>query len=80
MSDITSRLANCFQIVFPDLPPTAIVAAAQHSVPGWDSTGAITLINVIEEEFDIQLDFDAVAELDSFHRILEYLRKELQAS
>ena len=80
MSETASRLTNCFQAVFPALPPAQIPGATQLSVTGWDSTAAITLMNVIEEEFGIQVDFDALAELDSFHSILEYLRKETQLS
>ena len=47
--------------------------ATQSTVEGWDSIAAITLVNVIEEEFGIQMDMDALADLDSFERIHEYL-------
>ena len=38
-----------------------------------DSVAAITLVNVIEEEFSTQIDFDRLPELDTFSKILEYL-------
>ena len=69
------RLVRVFQIVFPDLPTAAIQTASQDTVESWDSVAAITLINVIEEEFEIQMDFDDVAGLTSFPAILKYLEE-----
>ena len=70
------RLVSCFQTVFPDLPEESIPSATQATVPAWDSIAAITLVNVIEEEFQLQMDFDLLAELDSFPRILKYLEQQ----
>jgi acyl carrier protein len=74
MHDIPSRLATCFRTVFPDLPDSDIPSATQQSVSSWDSVGAITLANVIEEEFQIEIDFDDMADLDSYSSILNYLQ------
>ena len=70
------RLTNCFKTVFPDLSETDIQSATQASVPAWDSIAAITLVNVIEEEFQFQMDFDLLGELDSYPRILQYLEQQ----
>jgi acyl carrier protein len=78
MDQITLRLTNCFRTVFPDLPEEEIPAANHASVAAWDSVAAITMVNVIEEEFGIQMDFDQLAELDSFSRMHDYLSRELQ--
>lgn len=75
MDTTKGRLISCFQIVFPDLPESNIPAANQESVAAWDSIAAITLVNVIEDEFQIQMDLDQLADLDSFPRILDYLEK-----
>lgn len=80
MDAIGDRLATCFQTVFPDLPVAEIPAATQASVAAWDSSAVITLVNVIEDEFGIQVDFDLLAELDSFDRFHEYLQKETPVS
>jgi acyl carrier protein len=80
MDEIQNRLVNCFQIVFPGLPGPEIPTATQASVQTWDSIAAITLVNVIEDEFGIQMDFDMLPELDSFPRILLYLQKEARVS
>ncbi len=76
MDNVQSRLSGCFQTVFPDLPEGEIVAASQQSVSQWDSIAAITLMNVIEEEFNIPVDFDRLAELDSFASIQLYLEQQ----
>jgi acyl carrier protein len=67
-------------MVFPDLPEAEIPAATQASVAAWDSVAAITLVNVIEDEFGIQVDFDLLADLDSFGRIHEYVCREMRVS
>jgi acyl carrier protein len=77
---IATRLTTCFQTVFPDLAAGQISQADQASVAAWDSTAAIMLVNVIEDEFGIQIDFDRLAELDSFGRIHRYLSVEASVS
>ena len=75
MDNKEAKLIKVFQTVFPDLDPQKVPSASQESVSGWDSVAAITLMNVIEEEFEIQLDFDKAADLTSFPEILDYLRE-----
>lgn len=78
MDPITARLTVCFQKVFPDLPEAEIPSASQASVPAWDSVASIALLNVIEEVFEIQADFDRLGDLNSFHSFHEYLSQEAQ--
>jgi acyl carrier protein len=80
MDPIATRLTNCFQTVFPALPPEQIPNATQQTISGWDSTSAIMLVNVIEEEFGIEMDFDRLGELDSFESLHRYLLAEKQSS
>ena len=80
MDEIATRLAKCFQTVFPALTESEIPNASSDSVPAWDSVAAITLLNVIEEEFGIQVDFELLAEVGSFSRFDEYLRKQTWAA
>ena len=70
------RLIGCFQTVFPELSAAEIPSASQATVETWDSIAAITLVNVIEEEFQIQMDFDMLGELDSFPKILKYIEQQ----
>ena len=80
MDDIKQRLTNCFATVFPDLTEEEIHRASQVSVASWDSVASITLVNVIEEEFEIQIDLEAVADLVSFDLVLDYLTQQNVAS
>ena len=63
MDKLEQRLENVFATVFPDLPPNKIRAASQDSVETWDSVAAITLLNLIEEEFGVQMEFEDIGEL-----------------
>jgi acyl carrier protein len=80
MDEIQNRLSKCFESVFPDLPVADIPASSQKTVGTWDSIAAITLVNVIEDEFGLQMDFDRLAELDSFDRILSYVRAQVNVN
>jgi acyl carrier protein len=71
------RLIGCFQTVFPSMEPAEIAAASQATVPEWDSVAAITLVNVIDEEFGIEMDLDQIADLDSFDKVLVYLQGQV---
>jgi acyl carrier protein len=80
MDNLRSRLVRCFETVFPDLPESEIPTASQQALSNWDSVAAITLANVIEDEFAFQLDFEDLADLDSFERIHAYLAERLPAN
>ena len=80
MDNTEERLVKVFGTVFPDLTVDQIRAATQASVATWDSVAAITLMNVMEEEFAIEIDFDRAAELSSFQEILGYIREAVGAS
>lgn len=76
MAELESRLANCFATAFPELDPQEIPAVAMGSLASWDSLGGITLLSLIEEEFNLSISPDDVIDLVSFELILDYLRKD----
>lgn len=78
MDEIQKRLIKCFGYVFPAMSEEEIPRSSQASNPAWDSVAAITLVNVIEDEFGIQMDFDVLLELNSFLLILAYVKRELK--
>ena len=73
MADVESRLVGCFLSVFPQLSEADIRNASQEQLEEWDSVAAITLVNVIEEEFSTQIDYDYLPDLDTFAKVLNYL-------
>ncbi len=80
MDETRQRLTNCFQVVFPDMPAEEIPTASTATVASWDSVAAITLMNVMEDEFGMEMDLDDLAELDSFAKIHSYLLKRQQVA
>ena len=81
MDKSRDRLAECFRVVFPNLKDNAeIFAATRTTVQECDSVAAIMLVNVLEEEFRIEMDFDVLGDLSSFDLILDYLKSFEQVS
>ena len=75
MAELESRLVNCLAVVFPELAPQEIPSVSMGSLASWDSVAGITLLSVIEEEFNLSISPDDVAGLVSFELILDYVRK-----
>jgi acyl carrier protein len=80
MDKTTNRLVKCFRTVFPGLKDEQVVSASQDTLTDWDSSSAVFLVDVIQEEFGIEMDLDAVPDLDSFDKILVYLKDNHQIS
>jgi acyl carrier protein len=80
MDNVKPRLVSCFQTVFPYLSEQQALSASQSNLAEWDSVAAITLVNVIEDEFGIEMDLDALADLDSFDKVSAYLRANAQVA
>ena len=75
MPELDERLTRCFASVFPALGPDQIHTASVESVPAWDSLAAVTLIAVLEEEFNTQIDLMEMPELTSYLAVRDYLQE-----
>jgi acyl carrier protein len=75
MPDTADRLVNCFSTVFPDLAKDRVPAATQESINEWDSVAQITLLTVIDEEFQMTTDIEEAQDLTSFRAFLDYVRR-----
>jgi acyl carrier protein len=69
MSDVHTRLLRAFQTVFPTVAADAIPTMTVANSAAWDSINSINLLQVIEEEFGVQIDFEELEHLDSFESI-----------
>lgn len=78
MPELDDRLTRCFASVFPALPPDQIQAASVESVPAWDSLAAVTLIAVLEEEFNTPIDLMEMPELTSYRAVRDYLQSQIR--
>ena len=76
MDDTHARLAKCFSAVFPNLSAAEIPTTSMTSVEEWDSVAMVTLVVVIEEEFEVQFepgDLEGMVSFDSvWNQLLKY--------
>jgi acyl carrier protein len=75
MPDTQTRLSRCFLAVFPGLSNAQIASASVGTLAAWDSVASVTLVALIEEEFGISFEPDALDGLVSFRAILDYLKR-----
>ena len=78
--EVESRLIRCFSAIFPDLDNGQISRATIASVAEWDSIATVTLVNMIEEEFKIQIDPEDMEPLTSFEQFLRYLQTRVSST
>jgi acyl carrier protein len=77
MPDARQRLIKCFSAVFPELEPDEIVNATSEVTGSWDSMSAVTLLAVVQEEFEVDLELDGMDGLASFEGILARVNEAL---
>lgn len=75
MSENENRLIRCFASVFPGLTPEDLRVTSAESMGNWDSLSAVTLAAVIQEEFRVEIDLEALPDLDSFEAFRNYVRR-----
>jgi len=66
MDDVRQRLVACFTAVFPGLSVMEAPAATVDNVRTWDSSHHFMLMQVIEEEFGIQIPEEVLGDIESF--------------
>jgi acyl carrier protein len=75
--DLHERLVRCFSTVFPQLTESEIPRANQSSVANWDSLATVTLISVIEEEFDLVVAPEDIENIISFDLSLDCVKRRV---
>jgi len=78
MPELDDRLTRCFASVFPALGPDQVREASVETVSAWDSLAAVTLIAVLEQEFDTQIDLLEMPELTSYQAVRDYLQRQIK--
>jgi acyl carrier protein len=73
-------LTGCFEAVFPELLRQDIPAASVELLPEWDSLATVTLMSLIEEEFQITISADELEMFESYSRIRELIMGKLPAA
>lgn len=78
-NEIETNLLHCFAAVFPSLPVEAIPSASLHSTPEWDSLASVTLLAVLQQEFQIELPITELGQMMSFSKVLACIEKRMAA-
>lgn len=78
MDNVTRKLARCFSLVFPAMDPTAYETASAESVAEWDSIAQVTLLTMIGEEFEIEIDYEYFDGATSFAALANRLSHRSQ--
>jgi acyl carrier protein len=74
MDDIRDKLARCFKLTFPKLDPALYPAASPQTVSEWDSIAQVTLLTLIGEEFEREIDFEEFEGATSFEALAQALQ------
>jgi serine O-acetyltransferase len=77
-AELESRLVHCFAAAFGGLSHEEIFQASACSLAEWDSLASMTLLALVEEEFQLRIDVSDIARLNSFEAIMNYLSRNQQ--
>jgi len=73
MDDVRDRLGRCFALAFPKLDPSQYATANAQNVSEWDSVAQLTLLTLIGEEFQMEIDFEEFEHANSFEALVQAL-------
>lgn len=75
--EVYKRLNAVFQDVFDDPDLTVSDETTAADVDGWDSLVHITLIDAVEEEFDISFDMKTIVKLKNVGEMVDVICHDL---
>ena len=76
--EVYERLNAVFADVFDDETLTVNDETTAADVDGWDSLVHITLIDAVEEEFDISFDMKTIVKLKNVGEMVDVILEEAQ--
>jgi acyl carrier protein len=62
--------------LFPELSQQEVRTASIGTIPQWDSLAWMTLISLLEEQFDIEISGSDIPTLVSYEQVCDYLARE----
>ena len=77
--EVYKRLNAVFADVFDDEELTVSDETTAADVEGWDSLVHITLIDAVEEEFDISFDMKTIVKLKNVGEMVDVICHELDS-
>jgi acyl carrier protein len=79
MDDIRRRLIKCYSAAFPELTDEEIRTASPEQPGNWDSLSWVTLLALIEEEFEMKLEAENMDGFQSFDAVLKRVNEAVQS-
>jgi acyl carrier protein len=76
MNIYTERLRGVFRNAFPDVAVEQIDSMSMASNSKWDSLACLTLLTLIQEEFDVEIPVQDMELMASFELIANYLQEK----
>ena len=76
--EVYERLNAVFADVFDDDELTVNDETTAADVDGWDSLMHITLIDAVEEEFDISFDMNTIVKLKNVGEMVDKILEEVE--
>ena len=73
MDDLENCLTDCFITVFPKLQKAEVTSASMVTFKEWNSLRMITLVVVIEDEFEVTVPVNEIENLTSFQTLHDYI-------
>lgn len=80
MDEIGHHLTRCILSIFPSLTDDEIRRSDVSQLAAADSLAAVTLIALLNEEFDANLDLEELLRLGSFDAVRKYLDEHHSAN
>lgn len=74
--EIYERLNEVFRDVFDDEEINVDDDTTAADVDGWDSLMHITLIEAVEDEFDVSFDMKTVVKMKNVGEMVDYIEEE----
>lgn len=73
MTALKNRVADCFCALFPNRSREELLTASRDSIPEWDSLAGITLLTLLQQEFQLDIDLTELEHFDSVQAVLDYV-------
>jgi acyl carrier protein len=80
MTTLKDRVVDCFCALFPTHSREALLTASRESIPEWDSLAGVTLLTLLQQEFDLTIDLGELEHFDSVPAVLEYVTANAAAT
>lgn len=74
--EIYERLNDVFRDVFDDDSISVNDDTTADDIDGWDSLIHITLVEAVEDEFDIRFDMKTVVKMKNVGEMVDYIEEE----